>query len=457
MAFDTTNNTPIENQCQLIEALAKGCKPRQQWRIGTEHEKIGFYRENLQPVPYEGTRGIKTLLEKMQEKTNWQPIMDDNKIIGLVSQNNQCAISLEPGGQFELSGEPLETLHQTCRESNQHLQMLKEICEPLNIGFLGIGGSPKWSLPETPQMPKSRYDIMRKFMPKVGKQGLDMMHRTCTIQVNLDFENEKDMKRKMIVATKLQPIASALFAASPFTDGKPNGFFSWRCDIWRDTDNNRAGLHEFMTQENLSFEKYVEWALDIPMYFIRRNNKYIDCTHISFRQFFENGLKHDTENYIANQGDWINHLSTLFPDVRLKSFLEMRGADGGPWNRICALPAFWVGLLYDENALDACEQICKTLSFENVKTMRDEVPTKALQAKAGKHKVSEIAKTLLTLARQGLKNRNKQDEEGFDEEHFLDPLQEIIAKGETPAQEMLRFYETKWHKNIDTIFTEYEY
>ena len=457
MALDTVNETAIEHHSQLVDALANGCKPIEKWRIGTEHEKFGFFIDNLQPVPYEGKNGIQTLLNKMQEKTGWEPIIDDEKIIGLVSGDNQGAISLEPGGQFELSGAALETLHETCRESNQHLKMLKEICQPLNMGFLGIGGSPKWTFEQTPQMPKSRYDIMRTYMPKVGRHGLDMMHRTCTIQVNLDFSSEKDMRRKMIVATKLQSVVSALFAASPFTNGEPNGMLSWRSDIWKDTDNQRAGIHKFMMEENFSFEKYVDWALDIPMYFIKRDGKYKDCTHITFRQFMQGALKGEVDDPIANEGDWINHLSTLFPDVRLKSFLEMRGADGGPWNRICALPAFWVGLLYDPTALDATEQIAKEMKFEDVKLMRDEVPSKGLMAKAAKRNVGELAKELLSIARQGLKDRKKLDENGFTEEHFIDPLQEIVAKGETPAEEMLKLYKNKWKNNIDPIFSEYAY
>ena len=457
MALDTVNDTPIEHHSQLVDALAKGCKPIEKWRIGTEHEKFGFFLDDLTPVPYEGDRGIKKLLEKMQKKTGWEPIMDDGRIIGLVEKNGKGAISLEPGGQFELSGAPLETLHETCRESNQHLAMLKEICEPLNMGFLGVGGSPKWTFEQTPQMPKSRYDIMRNYMPKVGKQGLDMMHRTCTIQVNLDFSSEQDMKHKMIVSTKLQAVVSAMFAASPFTNGKPNGKLSWRSDIWKDTDNQRAGLHKFMMQEDFSFEKYVEWALDIPMYFIRRDEEYKDCTHITFRQFQQGALKGEVKDYIANEGDWVNHLSTLFPDVRLKSFLEMRGADGGPWRRICALPAFWVGLLYDKTALDETMQIAKELNYEDVKQMRDEVPKLALQATAGKRKVGELAKDLLEVARKGLKARKKLDEDKLTEEHFIDPLEEIIAKNETPAQEMLKLFEAKWEKNIEPIFTEYAY
>ena len=457
MARDTINTTPLETRDQLIHALSKGCKPRSEWRIGTEHEKFPFYRSDLSSVPYEGENGIRALLEGMQEKTGWEPIIDDGRIIGLVSDNNSGAISLEPGGQFELSGAPLENVHQACKESNGHLAQLREVADPMGMGFLGLGGSPKWTFPETPQMPKSRYDIMRAYMPKVGSQGLDMMHRTCTIQVNLDFSSEEDMRRKMKVSTKLQPVASALFATSPFTDGKPNGLLSWRSDIWRDTDNQRAGLHEFMVRDDFGFEKYVDWALNVPMYFVMRDGTYHDCTHVTFQQFMDGALKGELSDPVANEGDWTNHLSTLFPDVRLKSFLEMRGADGGPWRRICALPAFWVGLLYDDEALDAAEQLTEELSFADLTNMRNEVPSKALGATAGKRTVRELARDVLSLSRKGLSNRAVLNSAGNDETHFLDTLDEVVALGETQAERMLKQYRSNWDSDISHVFEEYAY
>ena len=345
MARDTTDQTPVRSTADMTAYLAEGCKPKEAFRIGTEHEKFAFFTADNSPVPYEGPRSISALLDGMQEKTAWEPIMDGENIIGLSGPNGLGAISLEPGGQFELSGAPLENLHQTCKESNQHLATLRQIAEPMGIRFLGMGGSPKWTFAETPRMPKSRYEIMSRYMPKVGTKGLDMMYRTCTIQVNLDFSSEADMRRKMQVSLKLQPLATALFASSPFTEGKPNGLLSWRGDIWRDTDNNRAGLIPFAFAADFGFEHYVEWALDIPMYFVVRDGKYHDCTHVTFRQFMNGALKGEIADWEPNMGDWTNHLSTLFPDVRLKRFLEMRGADGGPWRRICALPALWVGLL----------------------------------------------------------------------------------------------------------------
>jgi len=324
MARDTTDNRPIERVEELAADLAMGCKPREKWRIGTEHEKFPFYVDGNRPVPYEGERGIKAVLEGMQRILGWDAINDDGKIIGLVEPTGQGAISLEPGGQFELSGAPLETLHQTCREGNAHLAQLREIAEPLGIRFLGLGGSPKWSLAETPRMPKSRYRIMTAYMPKVGTQGLDMMYRTCTIQVNIDFSSEADMRRKMALSQKLQPLATALFASSPFTEGKPNGLLSWRGDIWRDTDNNRAGLLDCAFEPGFGFERYVEWALDVPMYFVKRGEEYIDVSGSSFRDFFAGNNK-ILPGERPTLSDWANHLSTIFPEVRLKRYLEEYG------------------------------------------------------------------------------------------------------------------------------------
>ena len=453
MARDTVDITPLETRDQLLEAVEGGCKPKDEWRIGTEHEKFGFYKTDFSPVPYEGENGIRALLEGMRDKTGWDPIIDAGNIIGLAATDGMGAISLEPGGQFELSGAPLRTIHETCRESNRHLAQLREVAEPLGMGFLGLGGSPKWSFDETPQMPKSRYDIMRAYMPKVGSQGLDMMHRTCTIQVNLDFSSESDMRTKMQVSTKLQSVASALFANSPFTEGQPNGLLSWRSEIWRDTDNQRAGLHQFLMQDDLTFEKYVDWALSCPMYFITRNGTYIDCTHITFQQFMDGAL----EGEVANEGDWTNHLGTLFPDVRLKKFLEMRGADGGPWRRICALPALWVGLLYDDSALAEVKALTDELSFDDVRAMRDAVPTHGLQAPAGKRTVLDLARDALEISHKGLTARGEKNDLGVDENHFLAPLDEVATLGETQAERLLKQFSSNWDGDIDHIFEEYAY
>jgi len=457
VARDTTDFRPVETIDELVAHLAEGCKPREKWRIGTEHEKFPFYVDGHAPVPYGGERGIRALLEGMQRILGWDPIMDDGRIIGLVEPTGQGAISLEPGGQFELSGAPLETIHQTCREGNAHLAQLREIAEPLGIRFLGLGGSPKWTLAETPKMPKSRYEIMTRYMPKVGTHGLDMMYRTCTIQVNLDFSSEADMRRKMQVSLKLQPLATALFANSPFTDGKPNGLQSWRGEIWRDTDNQRSGLKQFCFSPDFGFADYVEWALDVPMYFVIRDGRYHDMTHMTFRQFMAGDARNDVPDGLPTMGDWANHLSTLFPDVRLKRFLEMRGADGGPWRRICALPAFWVGLLYDPAALDAAEAMTRDWTYEDVRQMRDDAPAQGLTAQFRGRPLLDLARETLAISRLGLENRGRKNRDGYDETSFLGTLDEVVARGATSAQEMVTAFGTRWGGSIEPVFMEYAY
>lgn len=457
MARDTSDSTPITSTDALIEYLAEGSKPPEKFRIGTEHEKFPFFRDGKRPVPYLGDAGIKTILDTMQARTGWEPIIDAGNIIGLGGPDGMGAISLEPGGQFELSGAPLENLHDTCKETNQHLALVREIAEPLGIAFLGIGGSPKWTFDETPKMPKSRYAIMSRYMPKVGTKGLDMMYRTCTIQVNLDFSSEADMRRKMQVSLKLQSLSTALFASSPFTESKPNGLKSWRGDIWTDTDNQRAGLLPFAFKPDFGFGDYVEWALDAPMYFVVRDGKYHDCTHITFRQFLGGALKGEVADWEPNMGDWTNHLSTLFPDVRLKRFLEMRGADGGPWRRICALPAFWVGLLYDGGALDAAEALTRDWSFAEVEELRNAVPAQGMDATFRGRSLWEIGREVVDIARGGLKARACLNSASQDETVFLAPLDEMIAKRSTLADDMLSLWKGRWAGQIDAVFDDYQY
>lgn len=457
MARDTTDSTPLTSTAELAAYLAEGCKPASDFRIGTEHEKFAFFRADNSPVPYFGDHSISALLKGMQEKLGWDPIMDGDNIIGLGEQSGMGAISIEPGGQFELSGAPLENLHQTCRESNQHLAVLREVAEPMGIRFLGIGGSPKWTLAETPRMPKSRYDIMTRYMPKVGRHGLDMMYRTCTIQVNLDFSSEADMARKMKLSLKLQSLATALFAASPFTEGKPNGLQSWRGEIWRDTDNARSGLLPQALSDGFTFESYVEWALDVPMYFIVRDGRYHDCTHVTFRQFMNGALKGEVADWEPNMGDWTNHLSTLFPDVRLKRYLEMRGADGGPWRRICALPAFWVGLLYDDGAMAAAEEVTAGWTFDQVQALRDTVPAEGLNARIAGHSLMDVARDIIRISTDGLKQRARLNSEGQDESIFLQPLEEILAKKRVLAEDLLSLYHGRWNGSVDPVFDEYQY
>ena len=455
MARDTTDSTLVSGTEDLIAHLAEGNKPKEQFRIGTEHEKFVFHLADKSPVPYEGETGIRALLEGVQARLGWEPIVDGGNIIGLGGPDGQGAISLEPGGQFELSGAALPTLHDTAAEAQAHIALTDEIGRALGLGFLGMGGSPKWQFSETPRMPKSRYQIMTRYMPKVGSQGLDMMYRTSTIQVNLDFGSETDMRRKMLVGMKLQSLATALFASSPFTNGKPNGLKSWRGDIWRDTDNNRAGLLPFVFSPDFGFADYAEWALDVPMYFVVRDGKYHDCTHVTFRQFMNGALKGEVADAQPNMGDWTNHLSTLFPDVRLKRFLEMRGADSGPLSHIPALSAFWVGLLYDEAALADAETAVSDWSFDEVQALRDSVPAAGLAATIKGRALSEIAGEILQIAERGLKNRANLNSSGQDESIYLGPLQEMVKSGATLADRML----TEWAENadIDAIFERYAY
>jgi glutamate--cysteine ligase len=457
MARDTTDQTPLSSVSEMTAYLAAGSRPKEDFRIGTEHEKFVFFRADNSPVPYFGEASISALLKGLQEKSGWDPIMDRGNIIGLSEPTGMGAISIEPGGQFELSGAPLETIHETCKESNSHLATVREIAEPMGIRFLGIGGSPKWTLAETPRMPKSRYEIMSRYMPKVGTQGLDMMYRTCTIQVNLDFSSEEDMRRKMRVSMKLQSLATALFASSPFTEGKPNGLSSWRGGIWRDTDNSRGGLLDFTFRDDFGFEDYVKWALDVPMYFVVRDGRYHDCTHVTFRQFMNGALKGEIAAWEPTMGDWTNHLSTLFPDVRLKRFLEMRGADGGPWRRICALPAFWVGLLYDDAALTAADELTKDWSFDEVNALRNVVPAQGLKAVIKGHGLMDIAREVVGISRIGLKNRARLNGDGQDETVFLAPLDEVLAKKGTLADDLLMLYNGRWNQSVEPIFEEYQY
>ncbi|CCM74549.1 glutamate--cysteine ligase [Rhizobium mesoamericanum] len=457
MARDTTDQTPLSSVQELTDYLAVGSKPKERFRIGTEHEKFAFFRADNSPVPYFGEASISALLKGLQQKSGWDAIMDGDNMIGLGEPNGMGAISIEPGGQFELSGAPLETIHETCKESNAHLATLREIAEPMGIRFLGIGGSPKWTLTETPVMPKSRYEIMTRYMPKVGSRGLDMMYRTCTIQVNLDFSSEADMRKKMRVSMKLQSLATALFASSPFTESKLNGLLSWRGEIWRDTDNNRSGLLDFTFRDDFGFHDYVEWALDVPMYFVVRDGHYHDCTHVTFRQFMNGALKGEVAAWEPTMGDWTNHLSTLFPDVRLKRFLEMRGADGGPWRRICGLPAFWVGLLYDNAALEDADMLTKDWTFDEVSALRDAVPSQGLRAKFRGHELYETAREVIAVSKAGLRARNMLNKEGQDESIFLAPLDEVMAKKATLAEDLLALYHGRWNGSVEPVFEEYQY
>nr|AAL61610.1 gamma-glutamylcysteine synthetase [Allium cepa] len=429
----------------LVAYLASGCKTKDKWRIGTEHEKFGFQINTLRPMTYEQ---IAYLLNGIAERFDWEKVMEGDYVIGL--KQGKQSISLEPGGQFELSGAPLETLHQTCAEVNSHLYQVKAVAEEMGIGFLGAGFQPKWGLKDIPIMPKGRYEIMRNYMPKVGSMGLDMMFRTCTVQVNLDFSSESDMVRKFRAGLSLQPIATAIFANSPFTEGKPNGFLSKRSHIWTDTDNNRSGMLPFVFKDSFGFEQYVDYALDVPMYFVYRNKKYIDCSGLSFRDFMKGKLS-PVPGELPTLNDWENHLTTIFPEVRLKRYLEMRGADGGPWRRLCALPAFWVGLLYDDIALQSVIEITADWTREERDMLRRKVPVTGLKTPFRDGLLKHVAEDVLKLAQGGLERR------GYKEVGFLREVAEVVNTGVTPAEKLLELYHGKWGCNVDPIFQELLY
>lgn len=453
MARDTMDVRPIESVDQLADYIAEGEKPPSQWRIGTEHEKFTFFRDTLKPVPYSGENGIGALLEKVRAETGWTPNYDGEAVIGLNDPKGGGSISLEPGGQFELSGAPLENLHQTCAETSDHLRLLRRFTEPMGIDFLGLGVTPTWSLSEIPAMPKSRYGIMTPYMEKVGTLGTSMMYRSCTVQVNLDFASEADMVQKLRVGLALQPIATALFANSPFLEGKPNGYLSFRSHIWLNTDNARTGMLPFAFEEGMGFERYADHALDVPMYFVIRDGKYVNCAGESFRDFLEGKLP-QLPGEKPTVADWEDHLSTLFPEVRMKQFLEMRGADGGPWEGICALPAFWVGLLYDQSALDAAWDLVKDWTDEERETLRRAVPKTALHTPFRDGSVMDIARQAVDIARAGLKARAKLNWEGADEAIFLKPLDYTLQTGKTPAERLLDLYHGPWNEDVTRVFRD---
>jgi glutamate--cysteine ligase len=456
MARDQIDMTPIESRDELVAWLASGVKPKSAFRIGTEHEKFAFTLARHEPVPYEGPRGIGALLKGMQMLLGWEPIIEGLSIIGLFDVTGGGAISLEPGGQFELSGAPVETVHQTCSELMAHLAQLREVAGPLGIGFLGLGMTPNWTRAEMPVMPKGRYRIMTDYMPKVGHLGLDMMYRTCTVQTNLDFCSEPDMVKKLRVGLALQPVATALFANSPFTEGKPNGSLSFRSEIWRDTDPDRSGMLPWAFEDGMGFERWVDYALDVPMYFVKRGEAYIDVAGQSFRDLLAGKLP-GLPGERASISDWANHLSTIFPEVRLKRYLEMRGADGGPWRRLPALPAFWAGIYYDDVSLDAAWDLVKDWTAEQRQLLRDEVPRLGLNAKIRGRSVLELAKACLSLARAGLQRRNRRDHLCRDETHYLEPLEDTVARGKTPAEDLLEKFHGAWRGSVDPVYIECAY
>ena len=445
---------PISSKAQLVQWLADGCKPAERWRIGTEHEKFAFTTDDLRPLPYQGARGIAVLLDGLRQ-FGWRPVEENGHVIALLDDSG-ASVTLEPGGQVELSGAPLDNIHQTCCETYAHLKQIKQVAQGLGVGFLGMGFQPKWRRDEVPWMPKGRYAIMRDYMPKRGGKGLDMMLRTCTVQVNLDFSSEADMVKKFRVSLALQPLATALFAASPFIDGRPSGLLSSRSDVWTDTDPDRCGMLPFVFEDGFGFERYVEYMLDVPMYFVYRDGRYVDASGQSFRDFLAGRLP-ALPGEIPTLGDWSDHLTTAFPEVRLKKYLEMRGADGGPWRRLCALPALWVGLLYDGGALDAAWDLVRSWTPAEQAALRADAPRLGLAASVRGRSLRSLAEEVLSLATQGLRHRQRLNESGRDESIFLDTLQAIVASGRTPAEDMLEAFHGRWQGSVDPLFTEYAY
>ncbi|RRN79417.1 glutamate--cysteine ligase [Pseudoxanthomonas sp. SGD-10] len=451
-------DTPITRRDQLAGALASGEKPREAWRIGTEHEKFGFRLDDLRPPAFDGERGIEALLAGLA-RFGWQPVRESvdgqpERVIALVRDG--ASVTLEPAGQLELSGAPLETIHQTCVELGTHLDEVRQVADELQLGFLGMGFQPKWRREDMPWMPKGRYRIMRAYMPKVGGLGLDMMTRTCTVQVNLDFASEADMVKKFRVSLALQPVATALFADSPFSEGRPNGFLSYRSHIWTDTDPDRTGMLDFVFEDGFGYERYVDYLLDVPMYFSYRDGTYVDASGQSFRDFMQGRLP-ALPGKLPTLRDWSDHMTTAFPEVRLKKYLEMRGADSGPWARLCALPAFWVGLLYDDAALDAAWDLVKDFTGEERHALRDGVPRHALKLPFRGATVRELALAALEISAAGLRRRAARNADGIDESRFLDTLMEIAESGLTPAERKLELFHGPWQGDIDRVFAEFAY
>ena len=439
--------TDVLSKENLIAKLSSGCKAKKDWRIGTEHEKFGFKKRDLRPITFDD---IQKIFRELSSKYKWGKIIEHKKIIGL--KKDKTSITLEPGGQIELSGAPVKNLFETCKEVNLHQDELNAVCRNYDIEFMGIGVLPKWKLTDLKLMPKKRYEIMSKYMPRVGEMGLDMMKRTTTIQANFDFVSESDMKKKFRVAQSIQPVIIALYANSPFIEGKLTDFLSYRSHIWTKTDNDRCGLLPFVYDDDFSFERYVDYLLDVPMYFIVRNNKYIDFTGKNFRQYLEKKIKYD-KSIEPEMKDWEIHLTTVFPEVRLKSFIELRGADGGPWSRVCALPAFWTGILYDEEILDQVSHIINSWSYDEVKNFYKEVRINGFNSYTpDKEDLQNFSKKIIDLSSVGLKKRNIENA-GKTEEYFLEPLNEIVKSGESPAEKWKKLYLNQWSNKIDMLYT----
>ena len=456
MSIPQSGGGPIEHIDQLAQYLADGCKPKEKWRIGTEHEKFGYCKDTHKPLRYEGERSIRVMLEGLRDRHNWSPVEEGGKLIGL--EKDGANVSLEPGGQLELSGAPVETIHETCDEVNVHLREVKDVADEIGVGFIGLGAAPEWTHEDMDLMPKGRYKLMNDYMGKVGTMGRVMMRRTCTVQVNLDFSSEADMAQKMRVAVALQPVATALFANSPFFLGKLNGHKSWRSRVWRDLDPARTGMIPFVFDEGFGFEAWVQYALDVPMYFVYRDGKYIDALGMSFRDFMAGKLP-ALPGETPTLSDWADHLTTAFPEARTKQFIEMRGADGGPWRRLCALPAFWVGIMYDQASLDGAWDLVKGWDAETRDALRVAASVDGLQAKVDGISMLDLARETVALSEAGLKARARSGAGGLvpDETHFLNALKESIQTGKTPADELIDCYNGEWQDDLSRIYSEFSY
>jgi glutamate--cysteine ligase len=456
MSIPQSGGGPIESFNQLANLLEQGNKPKADWRIGTEHEKFGYCKDTLKALPYEGERSIQSILQGLRDQFNWAPVEEGGHLIGLTKDGGN--VSLEPGGALELSGAPLETIHETCDEVNVHLREVKEIADKIGVGFIGLGAAPIWQHEDVGLMPKGRYQLMDAYMGEVGTMGRTMMRRTCTVQVNLDFASEADMVQKFRVALALQPVATALFANSPFFEGKVNGHKSWRARVWRDLDTNRTGMLPFVFEDGMGFQRYVDYALDVPMYFVYRDGKYINALGQSFRDFLKGQLP-ALPGEMPTLSDWADHLTTIFPEARIKQFIEMRGADGGPWRRLCALPAFWVGLLYDQSSLDAAWDLVKSMDAETRDAMRVAASVDGLQAEVSGIKMMDLARQAVDISKAGLAARARTGAGGMvpDETHFLNALQDSLETGQTPADELLAHYYSDWEGDLTRIYEDYSY
>ncbi|WP_299360216.1 glutamate--cysteine ligase [uncultured Paracoccus sp.] len=456
MSIPQQGGGPIERREQLAEYISSGEKPVNDWRIGTEHEKFGFCWDTLTPLPYDGPRSIRTMLEGLRDRFGWTSVMEGGHIIGL--ERDGANVSLEPGGQLELSGAPVETIHQTCDEVNAHLAEVKQVADGIGAGFIGLGAAPIWTQDQMPMMPKGRYALMTPYMEKVGTLGTQMMYRTCTVQVNLDFASEADMVQKLRVGLALQPVATALFANSPFLDGRPNGMKSWRSHIWQNLDEARTGMLPFVFEDGFGYDRWVDYVLDVPMYFVYRDGRYIDALGQSFRDFL-NGRLPALPGEVPTLSDWADHMTTAFPEARVKKYIEMRGADGGPWRRLCALPALWVGLLYDQGALDAAWDLVKDWDHDTREGLRRAASRDALAGQANGVKLRELSREVLDIAEAGLRARARPGAGGLigDETHFLNALREAVDTGQTPADELLAKYHGEWQGDLTRIYPEYAY